>query len=147
MYRYYTYQLVFFVFRIRIHWIRIRIQVFCWIRIWFQAVAGSESNPDPAQDFFMTKLLTLLQFENFQIINVFLVPTKDVQARQAWYFFIFPFLGENFSLPGPESGFPTRIRWLNWIRIQSGSGTLRICHLLWVRHFFWHMHPTDYPVR
>ncbi len=63
----------------------------CWIRIWFQAGAESESNPDPDQDFFMTKLLTLLQFENFLIknSNIFLVPTKDVQDLHARNFFIF----------------------------------------------------------
>ncbi len=50
----------------------------------------------------MTKLLTLLQFENFQIINVFLVPTKDFKAFQAWNFFIFSSFGGKFL--------PARIR-------------------------------------
>jgi hypothetical protein len=36
-----------------------RIQVFCWIRIWIQAVAESQSSPnlDKDQDLFMKKFI------------------------------------------------------------------------------------------
>ncbi len=89
-------------------------------------------NPNPIRiqtKIFYEKMIntfTIRKFSHQKLINVFLVPTKDVQALQAWNFFIFSSFGGNFCLPGSGSGFPIRIRWLNWIRIQSG--TLCICH-------------------
>ncbi len=103
-------------YRIRIRWVRIRIYAVslnpdvgcCWTRIRMQSKV-----------LFMTKLLSNLQLDYF-----LQPPTKDVQALQIWYFFIFHFFGDNFGLPGTGSGFPiwNRIRWPAWILVfKSGS--------------------------
>ncbi len=104
------------VFRIRIHWIRIRSQVFFWIRI--QPVVKSGPNPDqdPDQDLFEQNVLENYFDQKPSDFSPW-TPTNDVQTRHRWNVFIFPFLGASFGLSGsgygPVCGDP----------IESGSKT------------------------
>jgi hypothetical protein len=91
------------MFRIRIHWIRIWIQVFLWIRIRIQPVR-------------LVKLII-----NFLIKNRHLLSPLQRTFFLFSFFFSFPFLGPNFGQPGSGSKFPIRIRLANWTRIESES--------------------------
>jgi hypothetical protein len=91
------------VFRIHNQWIRIRIKVFCWIRM--LSGTGSWSRPI----FLWQNFLEIYNRIFFLIKNhhicLLVTSTKGVVARalQTWNSLIFPVLENDFGLPGSGS--------------------------------------------
>ncbi len=130
------------VFRIRYHWVR--IQIFCWIRIWIKTVAESgfpiQSESGTTQIFIMKnceKLLKILQLENYFDQKLSYMSSSTVKGRSGSsnLKFLQIFLFWRTTLTSLDPNFTIRvwirIRWPNWIRTWPGSKPPRNTDWFW----------------
>jgi hypothetical protein len=100
------------VFRIQIHWIQIRIQKFCWVRILILAIAESGSKQRFLITFFIPNLhIFFLLQRTFKLWETLQIKREHFKHEIS---FIFSFFWDNFGLPGsrfrPGSAQIIRIR-------------------------------------
>jgi hypothetical protein len=100
------------VFQIQIHWIQIRIQKFCWVRILILAIAESGSNfwiriqygSGSKQRFLITFFIPNLHI--FFLLQRTFKLWETLQTKRELFkheiFFIFSFFWDNFGLPGSK---------------------------------------------